>query len=121
VQLQTCEGHVKDISVLVEDMISSNSQCRITSQAYSSPRRADVMVINLTPESDGVTMGSDDVDEGFCEGEDMEEEDMQMSLRMAREPGGIRKYNGRYGGLNAVSVGGRIKVRNSPRMRKRTA
>ena len=122
VQLQSCEGHVKDINELIEDMISSHSQCRITSQASSSSLSADVTFVDLTPDSDGVPVGSDnDVDEGFCEGEDMDEEEMEICLRMASAPAGIRKYYGRYGGPDAVSVGGRIKVKSLPRMRKRRA
>jgi len=121
VQLQTCSSHIRDINTLVEDMIVSNSQCTLrkaTSRTHllSPPpsRGRDVveMLVVDTSEYD---------DEGFYEDEGFAEEETEMSLRRASTPSGIRKYNGvRYGrSADIVNIGGKLKVRSFPRMRKR--
>jgi hypothetical protein len=131
VQLQSSSRHIRDIHTLVEDMIVSNSQCtlrNITSRSYLSsppPSRGRDVVDNLAidpSEFDEARIGPDDVDEGFCDDESFGvDEDMELSLRRASTPGGIRKYNGiRYGrSADYVCIGGKLKVRSLPRMRKR--
>ncbi|KAH6712739.1 hypothetical protein BKA61DRAFT_484033 [Leptodontidium sp. MPI-SDFR-AT-0119] len=146
VQLQSCNTHIKGISTLVEDMLTTNTQCRLhktPSRPYFStppPRlipssKAELeaeLAIESPPSVDFSNREiSPDEDEGFSEMDDpfgllaFEEE---MSLRRASAPSGIRKYNlGRWrksnecigsgnGGLTAVA---RTKVRSVPRMRRR--
>ncbi|KAH9212195.1 hypothetical protein DL95DRAFT_525302 [Leptodontidium sp. 2 PMI_412] len=146
VQLQSCNTHIKGISTLVEDMLTTNTQCRLhktPSRPYLStppPRlipssKAELeaeLAIESPPSVDFSNREiSPDEDEGFSEMDDpfgllaFEEE---MSLRRASAPSGIRKYNlGRWrksnecigsgnGGLTAVA---RTKVRSVPRMRRR--
>jgi hypothetical protein len=135
VQLQSCTTHMRDINALVEDMIVSNSQCRLhksTSRPYLSsppPSRhgSDDLVVDTTEFETHPIMDVDE-DEGFGDFEDpatvMKEE---VSLRRASTPSGIRKYGGlKYrnsqecvGGNTAMGANGRLKVRCVPRMRKR--
>jgi len=123
VQLQSCETHVRDIGALVEGMISSNSQCRITSmnRSYtSSPPLQEERGMDVDPREELNGTGDEDIDEGFCEGEVDEDEELEMSLRRAIAPTGVRKYNVRYGrSADVINVGGRVKVRSLPRMRRR--
>lgn len=115
VQLQTCSSHIRDINSLVEDMIVSNSQC--TLRQISSRT-----TLPSPPPSRGLMVDpSEHDDEGFYEDEGFAEEETGFSLRRASTPGGIRKYSGvRFGrSADVVNIGGRIKVRSLPRMRKR--
>jgi hypothetical protein len=70
---------------------------------------------------DGGSLIVDDVDEGFHEDESLGDEGMETSLRRASMPSGIRKYNSlRYGrSADVVTIGGKIKVKCLPRMRRR--
>lgn len=134
VQLQSCSNHMRNINSLVEDMIVSNSQCRLhksTSRQYlSSPPPSrhgmEECVIETTEfETPNIVV---DEDEGFGDCEDqsalLKEE---VSLRRASTPIGIRKYGGlRYrasaecvGNNGAIGSNGRMKVRSVPRMRRR--
>ena len=134
VQLQSCSNHVRDINSLVEDMITSNSQCRLhksTSRPYlSSPpssRHEEEDLVVDTTESEASHISVDE-DEGFGDFEDpstlLQEE---VSLRRASTPSGIRKYGGlRYrasaecvGANGVMGSNGKTKVRSVPRMRKR--
>jgi hypothetical protein len=132
VQMQSSSTHIRDISTLVEDMIVTNSQCRLhksTSRPYlsspppsSDPR--DELVIDTTElQSPERTLTLDD--EGFSEIADedwgVEEE---MTLRRASTPSGIRKHGiirwrGSADCVAAVDAAGRTKVRSVPRMRRR--
>lgn len=108
----------------------SNSQCtlrKIISRPYLSsppPSRGRDTGAKLSIDGDEWDEGrlSLDMDEGFHEDESFGvEEEMEMSLRRASAPSGIRKYNGvRYGrSVDVIAIGGKLKVRNLPRMRKR--
>lgn len=127
VQLQSCSNHVRDINALVEDMIVSNTQCRL----HKSPSRLHLSSPPTSRLSDLVVDTTEEAtpfeDEGFAEIEDsmwgMEEE---MSLRRASTPSGIRKFNNVRWRSSAECVGGPIvgvnglvKVRNVTRMRRR--
>ncbi|KAE8449873.1 hypothetical protein EG329_007350 [Mollisiaceae sp. DMI_Dod_QoI] len=134
VQLQTCSTHIRDISALVEDMISTSSQCRLhtSSRPYlSTPAHTPTTPFITEPlelDTDepelqiGVTAPHED--EGFAEMEDSPDE---ITLRRASTPSGIRKYNiVRYrasgecvGGPAELTWLGRKKVRCVPRMRRR--
>lgn len=123
VQLQTCSSHIRDISTLVDDMVVTNSQCtlrKVTPRAYLTsppPSRGSDVVENLVVDPKEF---DEDLDEGFHEDEGFVEEE-GGSLRRASTPSGIRKYNGmRYErSADVVIIGGRLKVRSLPRMRKR--
>jgi hypothetical protein len=127
VQLQSCGNHVRDINALVEDMIVSNTQCRLhtsPSRLHLSnppPGRLSGLVVDTTEEPPPFE------DEGFAEIDDsmwaIEEE---MSLRRASTPSAIRKYNHARWRASAECVGGPVmwvngamKVRNVTRMRRR--
>ena len=130
VQLQSCSTHVRDINVLVEDMIVSNTQCRLhtlhksPSRLHLSsppPSRLSDLVVDTTEEPPPFE------DEGFAEIEDsmwgIEEE---MSLWRASTPSGIRKYNhvrwkgsAECVGGPVMGINGVVKVRNVTRMRRR--
>lgn len=123
---------MRDINALVEDMISSNSQCRVAARPFllspppsrgREPEKSNLVVdpSSVFDEVDGSRTGPEDVDdEGFCEDNFGEEEEMEMSLRRASAPSGIRKYNVRYGrSADVVNIGGKVKVKSLPRMRKR--
>lgn len=77
-------------------------------------------IIDLDEWDEG-TLTIDDVDEGFHDDESLGDEGMETSLRRASTPSGIRKYGGvRYArSADIVSIGGRVKVRSVPRMRRR--
>lgn len=128
VQLQSCSNHVRDINALVEDMIVSNTQCRLHTSpsrlqlSSPPPSRPSGLVVDTTEEPPPFE------DEGFAEIDDsvwgIEEE---MSLRRASTPSGIRKYNhARWWRSSAECVNspvmgtnGVMKVRNVTRMRRR--
>ncbi|KAI9055509.1 hypothetical protein LZ554_000457 [Drepanopeziza brunnea f. sp. 'monogermtubi'] len=108
VRLQSCERHVRDISALVEDMISSNSQCRLRSSFCARRPRGSSAALssrppfgNAEPELEdkmsrrgravGVGAHRDvellDIDEGFHEMESPEEpygrDEYQSEMKMA--------------------------------------
>ncbi|KAG0652981.1 hypothetical protein D0Z07_0114 [Hyphodiscus hymeniophilus] len=123
VQLQSCEIHVRDIGALVENMITSNSQCRVINvnrpftPSTTLPEEGEMEV---DPAEEFHETREEDVDEGYCEGVVDEDEETEMSLRRASAPTGVRKYNIRYGrSADVINIGGRVKVRNVPRMRRR--
>jgi len=123
VQMQTSVTHIRDINALVEDMIITNSQCRLRkspSKSYLSPPPSRAGLPELVVETAEFDRQLLDVDEGFHEDESLVEE---TSLRRASTPSGIRKYNAVRWGRSAdvALVGGRLKVKSKPRMRKRTA
>jgi hypothetical protein len=133
VQLQSCSNHVRDINALVEDMITSNSQCRLhksTSQPYlSSPPPSrhgeEDLVGNITefePRPPSSRHGEEDLvvnttefeprhisvdeDEGFGDFEDLSTLlKEEVSLRRASTPSGIRKYGGLRYRASAECVG----------------
>jgi hypothetical protein len=137
VQLQSCSNHARNINALVEDMIVSNTQCRLyksPSRPRPRPRLSSPPLCRL-PEEDLVVDTTESFqepapfeDEGFAEIDDamwgIEEE---MSLRRASTPSGIRKYinvkwrsSAEVGAAGpVVGSNGRMKVRNVPRMRRR--
>ena len=156
-QLQSCKNHVKDINTLVETMISTNSQCRLRTPSRTrsngqSSSADSIEVIAASPSNDLVTddvvFGDEDdsaivaeqevsphEDEGFAEMDD-EEGDIELSLRRASIPRGIRKHSGaipqmgsKYKNMSdsAIAVGSmnmympreKRKIRCAPRMRRR--
>jgi len=121
VQLQSCNHHIRDITSLVEDMISTSSQCTLhTSPSSTTPFITEPL--ELDADEDEVPQQTVPEDEGFAEMEDDE-----MTLRRASTPSGIRKWNVvRFrasgeclGGSWASAEMGRRKVRCVPRMRRR--
>ncbi|KAL2071191.1 hypothetical protein VTL71DRAFT_12426 [Oculimacula yallundae] len=146
-QLQSCNTHRKDISSLVEDMLTTNPQCRLH-KVSSRPHLASppsglvpsskaeleaelAIEVQAQPSADFADRAiSPDEDEGFAEMDDpygllaFEEE---VTLRMASAPSGIRKYNvvrwrksAECMGTSGASVPvARMKVRSMPRMRRR--
>jgi hypothetical protein len=138
VQLQSCSSHMRDINMLVEDMIESNSQCTLhksTSRPYLSsppPSRAGPVTaadLDLTVDTTGSLEGREvdpNEDEGFAETEDDLWAIEEMTLRRASTPLGIRKYSQMWwrNGGDCVGQGpqvGRLTVRSAPRMRRRKA
>jgi len=123
VQMQTSVTHIRDINTLVEDMIVSNSQCRLhPSKSYLSPPPSRAGFPPLIVDTTSYSQQILDVDEGFHEDECLLEEETETSLRRASTPSGIRKYNAnvRWGrSADVALVGGRLKVKSKPRMRKR--
>ncbi|TVY33505.1 hypothetical protein LSUB1_G008722 [Lachnellula subtilissima] len=133
VQLQSCSNHMRDINTLVEDMITSNSQCNLhkspSRQYLSSPppsihgEEEDLVVELLDYEPRHISV---DEDEGFGDYEEPTFMKEDLSLRRASTPTGIRKYGGlrcrsssESVGTNGMASNGRMKVRCLPRMRKR--
>ncbi|ESZ96861.1 hypothetical protein SBOR_2726 [Sclerotinia borealis F-4128] len=134
VQLQCSTSHVRDISTLVEDMLSNNSQCNLR----KSPSKGNVISSPISSlEVDPSTQNDwnemeierarrrwlntvvNDIDEGYVEGDDWYREEECLSLRRASTPSGIRKQNLRCR-TSIESVGGvRVKVAKIPRMRIR--
>ncbi|KAJ5054258.1 uncharacterized protein L3040_000537 [Drepanopeziza brunnea f. sp. 'multigermtubi'] len=111
VQLQSCERHVRDISSLVEDMISSKSQCRLRSSVSARRPRGSAAASSSQPPSGHPELECDeedykrgraagvgahrdaellDIDEGFHEMESPEEpygrSEDESEMKMA--PGG---------------------------------
>ncbi|TVY86356.1 hypothetical protein LAWI1_G008767 [Lachnellula willkommii] len=129
VQLQSCSNHMRDINTLVEDMITSNSQCNLHTSASrpcleSDPREEEDSVVDLLDyEPRRISV---DEDEGFGDYDESLFIKEELSLRRASTPTGIRKYGGLRYKSSSESVGasgmvahGRTKVRCVPRMRKR--
>ncbi|CZR67722.1 uncharacterized protein PAC_17621 [Phialocephala subalpina] len=125
VQLQTCNSHIRDISALVEDMISTSSQCRLyksTSRPYlnsplATPFVTEPLELDVDDEEPRAAPGLHE-DEGFAEMEDNVED--EFSLRRASTPSGIRKFG--YNLVRYRSSGECVrgaKVRCVPRMRRR--
>ena len=78
------------------------------------------LVVDPASQFEDEMIGVGDIDEGFCDGEPDEEEELEMTLRRASAPNGIRKYDLRYGrSADIVHIAGRPMVRNLPRLRKR--
>ncbi|KAL3422987.1 hypothetical protein PVAG01_04734 [Phlyctema vagabunda] len=115
VQLQSCSRHVRDINELVEQMITSNTQCtpRSYSTRPSSQHSSDFIEVDESYQED-----EDEIeDEGFVDGEDSAEDEM-LSLRRASAPSGVRKH-GYIQWRSSAESGGQGKVWQQPRMRKR--
>jgi hypothetical protein len=122
VQMQSSSTHMRDINALVEDMISSSSQCRLhtttsPSRSYPPPLEVDTDPSVFDDER------QEDIDEGFHEDESLAE-DYGIALRRASTPSGIRKFNGANGfgwarSRDVMCVNGRMKVKCKPRMRRR--
>jgi hypothetical protein len=127
---------MRDINMLVEDMIESNSQCTLrksTSRPYlSSPppstagrvTAADLdLTVDTTESLEGREVGPPE-DEGFAETEDDLWAIEEMTLSRASTPFGIRKHSQmwwRSGGdcVGQGPQGVRLTVRSPPRMRRR--
>lgn len=123
VQLQSSNKHKQEISTLVEDMITTNSQCTLhhtTPKAYPNPPSYPLdgsQEPSVAPYED----------EGFVDMDDDEflALDEDMTLRRAT-PSGIRKnptsivrWRKSADCVTAVDLRGRPKIRSVPRMRKR--
>jgi len=118
VQLQSCNTHIKDISTLVSEMITSSTQCRLHPPSTNTPFITEPLELDADEEEPSPPLHED---EGFAEMEDDE-----MTLRRASTPSGIRKWNVRFrangdcvGGPPELAWMGRRKVRCVPRMRRR--
>jgi hypothetical protein len=124
VQLPTCPGHVRDRDTLVEDMIVSNSQCTLRTSAPPPPLRGRGEV-EVRSAASNETIPTEDqileVDEGYSEARNDGEDELEIVYRRASTPSGIRKYSHVWYGRCAdiANIGGKVKVRNRPRMRKR--
>ncbi|KAH8599172.1 hypothetical protein B0O99DRAFT_591043 [Bisporella sp. PMI_857] len=121
-QLQLSSSHIRDIHALVEDMISSSSQCtlsyRSSQSMLSTPHSPGGLSFDtLDPTNDPAF----EVDEGFCEPANFVDFEDELSLRRASTPNGIRKYPGFKWtrSTDFTGVSGRQKVRSQPRMRRR--
>jgi hypothetical protein len=127
VQLQSCSNHIREISTLVEDMVTTQAQCRLHRFPLPSPENEHHLIVpDLRGDQPVMSL---DVDEGFIEMD--EDEDLpqliiddEMTLRRASTPSGIQKYSvARWRKssecVSAVNVHGRAKVRCVPRMRRR--
>lgn len=119
VQLQSCTSHIRDISALVEDMITTSSQCRLRESSSRPCLSTPPLELDIEGEEQRTPPGLHE-DEGFAEMEDGDGLEDEFSLRRASTPSGIRKL-----GFNVVRyrtsgecVRG-AKVRCVPRMRKR--
>ncbi|RDW82980.1 hypothetical protein BP5796_04471 [Coleophoma crateriformis] len=121
VQLQSCTEHVRDINILVDQMVASETQCRVSSRPY---KPAPIQPQNTTTpfiEVDLAGLNHDvveevDEDEGFVDG-DYPDEDI-FSIRRAHAPSGIRKH-GFVKWKSSVESVGCNRVYSVPRMRKR--
>ncbi|TVY34005.1 hypothetical protein LOCC1_G008703 [Lachnellula occidentalis] len=112
VQLQSCSNHMRDINTLVEDMITSNSQCNLHKSAskpclLSPPpsihgEEEDLVVDLLDYEPRNISV---DEDEGFGDYEEPMFFKDDLSLRRACTPTGIRKYSGLRHRSSSESVG----------------
>lgn len=125
--MQCSSSHVRDISALVEDMISSSSQCQILRpvprHAISSggptplpsrPRAGLAVFTEQTSIDAGFVPTGD---EGFFDAET--EECNEVSMRKACTPRGIRKGYAAVQWSRSADTGCRTKVNRKPRMRKR--
>lgn len=117
-QLQTCTNHVKDITDLVEDMISTNTQCTLYPAPTTplpiieAPSPPQILALDpdvstaITPSTPPQILEADS-DEGFSELDELgalelliqqqeqaQDHDEATSLRRASGPGGIRKFGG---------------------------
>lgn len=120
----------RSISAMVEDMVSTGSQCNV-SAAPSLPTPSSAALPSVNPQDIASLqvplLVDDSVDEGFFDGEEEDEnspeavERMMMNLRRAQGPSGIRKYSStvhlRLGDRNLP--GGVVAC--LPRIRKRIA
>lgn len=132
VQLQSSKAHIRDVKALVEDMIMTNSQCVLrkstshlslpsppfasTDDAYCLP--VDPMVFDECP-----ITPDESTDEGFHDGELPEMPEEKLVFRRAGVPGGVRKSTiaAEWArGPDQIVVGGRVLVRSTPRMRRRS-
>ncbi|APA16241.1 predicted protein [Sclerotinia sclerotiorum 1980 UF-70] len=139
VQLQCSTSHIRDISSLVEDMLTNNSQCNLypspskTSLLASSPISTTMVLDDSCTRNEWNDMESekkrrnwwnvvvDDVDEGYMDGEtwDREDADAGLSLRRASTPVGVRKVGGRCRKSLECGGGVRVKVARGQRVRVR--
>lgn len=132
-QLQCSTSHVRDISTLVEDMLSNNSQCILRKSPLKTTLVSSSipdLVVDPSTQNDWNDIGIEkarrrrlntvvnDVDEACVEGDSWDREEGCLSLRRASTPSGIRKQGLRCR-TNMESVGGRMKVAKPPRMRIR--
>ncbi|KAJ8062570.1 hypothetical protein OCU04_009095 [Sclerotinia nivalis] len=134
VQLQCSTSHIRDISSLVEDMLSNNSQCNLhkspSKTTFVSPAMSTLVVDPCTQNDwSDIEMEKarrrwfnivvNDVDEAYVEGDNWDREEACLSLRRASTPIGIKKQGLRCR-TSMESVGGiRMKVAKVPRMRMR--
>jgi hypothetical protein len=115
-QLLYSRSQIEAISELVEEMVSTKSQCNITTpsvkpQSPSAP--SDTSMLEEPAVDDNILPSSMD-DEGFCEGgveddELIDADALLMNIRRASAPSGIRRQQ-EYG---------KGAVFNKPRMRRK--
>jgi hypothetical protein len=96
-QLLCTHAQVKAISELVEEMVSTKSQCNVTTPSLSSRPESGPSYIS-TPdglEADDIVLPDPVDDEGYCEGGveegEIDTDALMMSLRQASAPLGIRR------------------------------
>jgi hypothetical protein len=97
-QLLCTHSQVKAISDLVEEMVSTKYQCNVTTPSVTSPSESDLSHVSMPNglETDDSILPEPGEDEGFCEGgngedEEIDTETLLMSLRRASAPLGIRR------------------------------
>ncbi|CAD6442492.1 dd7a5ccc-ea38-472b-ab92-db7e41419cec-CDS [Sclerotinia trifoliorum] len=136
VQLQCSTSHIRDISSLVEDMLSNNSQCNLhpsPSKTTLASSPMSTMVVDPCTQNEwndsesekarrrwlNIVVNDIDVDELYMEGDHWDREDACLSLRRASTPIGIKKLGLRCK-TSLDCVGGvRMKVARGPRMKMR--
>jgi hypothetical protein len=98
-QLLRTHSQVKAISELVEEMVSTKSQCNVTTPSVTSQLESGPSHISIPYglEADENIIPDPVDDEGYCEGgveddEEIETESLLMNLRRASAPLGIRRH-----------------------------
>ncbi|KAI9644220.1 hypothetical protein NHQ30_007575 [Ciborinia camelliae] len=136
VQLQCSTSHVRDISTLVEDMLSNGSQCNFRkspSKGNIVPPPISSLELDPTAQNDWNDLEIEkarrrwlktvvnEVDEGYVEGDNWDMVEDCLSLRRASTPTGIRKQGLRCRTSLESAGGVRAKIAKVPRMRTRKA
>jgi hypothetical protein len=98
-QLLHTHSQVKAISELVEEMVSTKSQCNVTTPSVTSQLESSPSHISMPDglDADENIMPDPVDDEGYCEGgveddEEIETETLFMNLRRASAPLGMRRH-----------------------------
>jgi hypothetical protein len=120
-QLLCTRSQVEAISKLVEEMVSSKSQCNVTIPPVTSqPPSSPPISMPDDLEADDTILPDHANDEGFCEGRDEDDGEidtdaLMMSLRRASAPLGIRRHEHVQGAVFA-----KPRMRRNIIRRKRT-
>lgn len=134
VQLQCSTSHVRDISMLVEDMLSNGSQCNLRKSSSKSLVVSPVSSLEVDSHTQNnwdhlenemarrrwLDTVVTDADEAYV-GDNWDREEDCLSLRRACTPTGIRKQGLRCRTSTESFGGVRAKIAKVPRMRVRKA